>query len=48
VDKLNNEKIEIEVKNYLENPVEQRSLIVMCWFGVLIIAAFIILKLLSF
>lgn len=48
VDKVENEKVEIEVKNYLENPVEQRSLIVMCWFGVLICTAFIILKVLSF
>lgn len=48
VDKLDNERVEIEIKNYLENPIEQRSLIVMCWFGVLIITAFIILKLLSF
>ncbi len=48
VDKLDNERVEIEIKIYLENPIEQRSLIVMCWFGVLIITAFIILKLLSF
>jgi arsenate reductase-like glutaredoxin family protein len=48
VDKLDNERVEIEIKNYLENPVEQSSLIVMCWFGVVIITAFIILKLLSF
>lgn len=48
VDKLDNERVEIEVKNYLENPIEQRSLIVICWLGVLISTAFIILKLLSF
>lgn len=48
VDKLDNERVEIEIKNYLENPIEQHSLIVTCWFGVLISAAFIILKLLSF
>lgn len=47
-DKLDNERVEIEVKNYLENPIEQRSLIVICWLGVLISTAFIILKLLSF
>ena len=47
VDKLFEEKVEIEVKNYLDHPVERRSLILMCWFVVLIIIAFIILKLLS-
>ena len=47
VDKLVEEKVEIEVKNYLDHPVERRSLILMCWFVVLIIIAFIILKLLS-
>jgi lysylphosphatidylglycerol synthetase-like protein (DUF2156 family) len=47
VDKLDDEKVEIEVKNYLDHPVERHSLIVMCWFAVLISSAFIILKLLS-
>lgn len=47
VDKLDAEKVEIEVKNYLEHPIERRSLIVICWLSVLIITAFIILKLLS-
>jgi len=47
VDKLGNERVEMEVNNYLDHPVERRSLIVMCWFAVLIISAFIILKLLS-
>ena len=47
VDKLGNERVETEVKNYLDHPVERRSLIVMCWFAVLISIAFIILKLLS-
>lgn len=47
VDKLGNEKVEIEVKSYLDHPVERRSLIVMCWFAVLISIAFIILKLAS-
>jgi lysylphosphatidylglycerol synthetase-like protein (DUF2156 family) len=46
VDKLGNERVETEVKNYLDHPVERRSLIVMCWFAVLISTAFIILKLL--
>ena len=47
MDKLDTEKVEIEVKNYLEHPVEWRSLIVICWLTMLIIIAFIILKLLS-
>jgi hypothetical protein len=47
MDKLDNEKIEMEVKNYLDHPSERRSLIVICWLTVLIIIAFIILKLLS-
>ena len=45
VDKLGYEKVETEVKNYLDHPVERHSLIVMCWFAVLISTAFIILKL---
>jgi hypothetical protein len=47
VDKLGNERVEMEVKNYLDHPVERRSLIVMCWFAVLISTVFIILKLVS-
>ena len=47
VDKLDIEKVEVEVRNYLENPVERRSLIVICWVSVVIIAAFIVLKLLT-
>ena len=46
VDKLDVEKVEVEVKNYLENPLEWRSIIVICWLVVLIIIAFIIQKLL--
>jgi hypothetical protein len=48
MDKLENEKVEIEVRNYLDHPSEQLSLIVICWVIVLIIIAFIILKLFSF
>jgi hypothetical protein len=47
VDKLETEKVEIEIKNYLEHPKEQHSLIVICWLMVLIIIVFIILKILS-
>lgn len=45
VDKLGVEKVEIEVKNYLDHPVERLSLIVMSWIAVLIIITVIILKL---
>ncbi len=47
VDKLEDKKIETEVKNYLEHPSERHSLIVICWLTVLITIIFIILKLLS-
>jgi lysylphosphatidylglycerol synthetase-like protein (DUF2156 family) len=47
VDKLGNERVETEVNDYLDHPVERRSLIVMCWFAVLISTAFIIFKLIS-
>jgi hypothetical protein len=44
VDKLGEAKIEVEVKNYLDNPVERLSLIVMSWVAVFIIVALIIIK----
>ena len=44
VDKLGAEKVEIEVKNYLDHPVERLSLIIMSWMAVLVIIAVIILK----
>ncbi|MGP8153070.1 MAG: hypothetical protein ACLQBQ_02835 [Smithella sp.] len=47
MNKLDNEKVEVEVRNYLDHPSERRSLIVICWLIVLIIIAFIVLKLLS-
>ena len=47
VDKLDEERVEIEVKHYLDHPVERLSLIVMCWLAVFISIAFIILKLAS-
>lgn len=46
VNKLDAERVEAEVKNYLENPLEWRSVIVINWVVVLIIIAFIIQKLL--
>ncbi len=47
VDKLEPGKVETEIRTYLEHPIERRSLIVICWFIVLIISTFIILKFLS-
>ena len=47
MDKLDAVKVEAEVTNYLEHPKERRSLVVACWLMVVIIIAFIILKLLS-
>jgi lysylphosphatidylglycerol synthetase-like protein (DUF2156 family) len=47
MDKLDVVKVEAEVTNYLEHPKERRSLIVICWLMIVIIIAFIILKLLS-
>jgi hypothetical protein len=45
VDKLGEGKVEVEVINYLDNPLERLSLIVMSWVAVLVIAAVIISKL---
>ncbi|OPY86129.1 MAG: hypothetical protein A4E71_01754 [Smithella sp. PtaU1.Bin162] len=45
VDKLGDEKVEAEVKNYLNNPLERFSLIIMSWIAVVIVVAVIILRL---
>jgi len=45
VDNLEDERIELEIKNYLEHPVEQLSLIVISWVAVVIVTAIIISKL---
>ena len=46
LDKLGQEKVEVEVTNYLEHPIERLSLIVMSWVAVIVISIIIILKLL--
>ena len=46
-EKLGDEKVEVEVKNYLEHPVRRTSLIVLTWVIVLIIAAIIVTGLLK-
>jgi len=44
VDRLGEEKVEVEVKKYLDHPLERFALIVMSWVAVLIIIAMIILR----
>ena len=46
-DKLGDEKVEIEVKNYLEDPIERTSLIVLTWIALVIIVAIILTKLIK-
>lgn len=46
-DKLGDEKVEPDVKSYLENPIERRSLVVMTWIAVAILVAIIITKLIT-
>ena len=45
LDKLGQEKVELEVINYLEHPLERISLIVMSWVAVIVISIIIVLKL---
>lgn len=44
MDKLGEEKVELEIKKYLDHPVERLALIVMSWFAVGVIIAMIILR----
>jgi hypothetical protein len=44
-DKLENERVESEVRTYLESPVERTSLIVLTWIALIIIVAIILTKL---
>lgn len=45
--KLSDEKVEAEVKSYLENPIERTSLVVLTWVALIIIVAIILTKLIS-
>ncbi len=45
VDKLDTEKVEVEVNDYLEHPVERLSIICLSWLAALLILVFIVLKL---
>jgi len=47
-DKLGDEKVEAEVKNYLENPIERTSLVVLTWIALIIMVAIILTKLIKF
>ncbi|MRR17675.1 MAG: hypothetical protein EG826_14600 [Deltaproteobacteria bacterium] len=44
-EKLENERVEAEIKTYLESPVERTSLIVLTWIALIIIVAIILTKL---
>ena len=44
-DKLGDEKVEPEVRNYLEHPVERMSLVVLTWMAAIILVAIIVTKL---
>lgn len=45
VDRLGEEKVEMEVRDYLNHPVERLAMVIMSWIAVLIIAVLITLKL---
>jgi len=45
VDRLGDDKVEVEIKNYLEHPVRRYGLIVMSWIAALLIVGVIVLKL---
>lgn len=45
--KLGEEKVEAELKNYLDHPIERVSLIVMTWVALVIIIAVIAVKLIT-
>ena len=44
-EKLGDEKVEVEIKNYLGNPIERTSLIVLTWIALIMIVAIILTKL---
>ena len=46
-EKLEEEKVEPEIKIYLENPIERTSLIVLTWIALIIIIAIILTKLIN-
>lgn len=46
-DKLGDEKVEAEVRNYLDAPIERTSLIVLTWIALVMIVAIILTKLIK-
>lgn len=48
VSKLDEDRVEVEIKNYLENPVERMSIIIMTWVAVFVLVAIIVTKLFKF
>jgi hypothetical protein len=46
-DKLGDEKVEPEIKNYLEHPIERTSLFIMTWVVLIVIVAIIVTKLIK-
>ncbi|PKN17718.1 MAG: hypothetical protein CVU71_14910 [Deltaproteobacteria bacterium HGW-Deltaproteobacteria-6] len=47
-DKLGDEKVETEVRSYLETPIERTSMIILTWIALGIIVAIILTKLIKF
>jgi len=47
-EKLEDEKVEVEIKNYLANPIERTSLIILTWIVLIVIVAIILTKLVTF
>lgn len=45
--KLGEEKVETEVRDYLEHPIERHSLLIMTWIAVVVIIAVIVAKLMK-
>ncbi len=46
-DKIENERVEVEVRNYLEAPIARTSLIVLTWIALIILVAIILTKLIK-
>lgn len=46
-DKMEGDRVEVEVRNYLEAPIERTSLIVLTWIALVIIVAIILTKLIK-
>lgn len=47
-EKLGDEKVEPDIKNYLDNPIERMSTVVLMWVALVILVAILINKLIKF